>query len=108
MARPSKGARILVVDGHDERRLVSREILARAGHDVSEASTVADAWAWLPGVELAMVDVNLPDGSGIDLTGRVRADPRFENLSILLTSATAHRPDEQAAGLDTGADAYMS
>ncbi len=104
--------RILVVDAHDEEREAVRTVLARAGHTLSEATSVAEAWAGLPGPDrpgpdLVVVEVVLPDGSGVELTRRLRADPRFEKLSVVLTSVATRTPDEQAAGLDAGADAYL-
>lgn len=100
-------ATILVIDDDFTGREAARRALTRAGHTVLEAATIDAAWPQIPAAELAIIDVNLPDGNGLDLTRTLRAMPRHVNLAILQTSALAVAPRDQAAGLDAGADAYL-
>lgn len=62
--------------------------LARAGHQVDVVYTVADALDRLigGGFDLAFVDLNLPDGTGLDILGRLR-DIRHNTLSVMITGA---------------------
>ncbi|MFN0092015.1 MAG: response regulator, partial [Acidimicrobiales bacterium] len=100
-------ATVLVIDDDLNGREAARRVLSRAGHRVLEARTIAEAWPQLPAAELAIIDVNLPDGNGLDLTRALRAEPRYAELAILQTSALSVTPRDQAAGLDAGADAYL-
>lgn len=98
--------RILLVE--DDRRL--REVLARglrdAAHAVDEAASLAEARPRL-GVEnydVVVLDVNLPDGSGFDLTRAVRAAGLPVPI-LLLTARDA--VEDRVEGLDAGADDYL-
>lgn len=100
-------ARILIVDDDLDGREALRRVLTRAHHTVIEAADLASAPALLAGTELVIVDVNLPDGNGLEFTRALRGDARYAGLAILQTSALAVAPQHQAAGLDSGADAYL-
>lgn len=56
---------------------------------VAQAGSVAEARAKLEGIDLAVVDLNLPDGDGTDLIGALRAmNPR---AMVLVLTANADR-----------------
>ncbi len=82
------------------------EYLCLAGHRVSWATSIAQAeeqlHSFLP--ELLLLDLSLPDGSGLDLLGALRrqGDAR---PAIILTARDQVR--DRIAGLNTGADDYL-
>ena len=85
--------------------------LAQDGHATDWVQTVAAAdSAWLaPADELVpygavIVDIGLPDGSGIDLIRRARAQG---SRSVVLVVTARGRVADRIAGLDAGADDYM-
>jgi CheY-like chemotaxis protein len=91
-------ARILLVD--DDSNLVesARDILEDAGYEVESANTVRSALQVLEGhvpYQLMISDLNLPDGTGLDLAGKVR--DLFPTMKILLMTGQAE--DSQPAGL---------
>ena len=63
------GARILLVDDEHELRILVAERLGMEGYDVSQAGLVSDALELLGqfSYDLLMLDVRLPDGTGIDI-----------------------------------------
>ena len=65
----NEGARILLVEDHEDTRTTLRRLLSRRGHSVLVASTVEEALsiAAREPVDLLVSDIGLPDGSGIDL-----------------------------------------
>lgn len=76
-------ASALVVD--DERSLAENlaEALTTAGHEVVVAHTVAEALAHNRRIHTAVLDVRLPDGSGVEVARQLRArDPRIQILFI--------------------------
>jgi DNA-binding response OmpR family regulator len=80
--------------------------LRACGHGVKVSGDCATALAELEGAafDLAIVDVGLPDGSGLDVCRSARR--AGYDLPILLL--TAHNDvDDRVAGLDAGADDYM-
>ncbi len=71
---------------------------------VAEAGSVAEAREKLEGIDLAVVDLNLPDGDGTDLIGTLRAmNPR--GLVLVLT-ANADR-EAHARAVEAGAAGVM-
>ncbi|GAA1349530.1 fused response regulator/phosphatase [Saccharothrix algeriensis] len=106
-ARP---ARVLVVDDREASRFIAASWLRRAGHTVAEATTGAEAFAALAAEEfdLVLLDVNLPDMGGYDITERIKADPRTGSIPVVLISATSIEPEDKIAGLTRGADAYLT
>ena len=49
----------------------------------------------------------MPGMDGLALTRLIRDDPRFADLPIVVVS-TLYRPSDRLAGLDSGADAYLT
>ena len=56
--------------------------------------------------DVALVDINLPDGSGLDLCRRLRAQTEFRKLPLIALSADA-LPDHIARALQTGFNHYL-
>jgi len=63
--------KVLVVEDEPSIRLTVAEFLRRDGYEVAAAPDLASARPLAEGVDVAVVDVNLPDGSGIDLVRRL-------------------------------------
>ena len=79
--------------------------LKRDGYSVVIAPTVADAEKNLPGVDLVVLDLILPDGSGFDLLGQIRQ--RATGVAVIILSSRDEEADRVAA-LETGADDYVT
>jgi pilus assembly protein CpaE len=56
--------------------------------------------------DLVVLDPVLPDGDGLDIIRRVRADPRFIALGVIILSRQTD-PDTITRGLNVGADHYV-
>jgi two-component system KDP operon response regulator KdpE len=99
-------ARVLVVD--DERQILRalKVILREAGYEVIEATTIAEALdrvAVRP-PDAAIVDLMLPDGSGVELCRRLR---EWTTMPILVLSAVGEE-DAKVQALEAGADDYVT
>src|SRR4029079_19461823 len=71
-------ARVLIADDEESIRMVLGTALAQAGHDVQTVATGAAALAALTGgdFDVAILDIRMPDMSGLDVLERVRGtDP---------------------------------
>jgi DNA-binding response OmpR family regulator len=103
------GKRILIVD--DEPNIVvSLEWLMR--REGFETLVAGDGEAALAAVEqgapdLVILDVMLPTMNGFEVCRRIRSEPRFAGVKILILSAKG-RDTEVAKGLGLGADAYVT
>lgn len=100
------GAHVLLVEDDDELREALAETLRLNGMTVSEAeSGAAFRDALRAGdVEVAIIDVNLPDISGFMLARDLAAAPRRPGI-IMLTLAARH---DRVRGYAEGADLYMT
>ena len=98
--------RVLVVD--DERQILRalKVILREAGFDVIEAATMEEALdrAAVRPPDAAIVDLMLPDGSGIELCRRLR---EWTTMPILVLSAVGEE-DAKVEALEAGADDYVT
>jgi two-component system KDP operon response regulator KdpE len=97
---------ILVVEDELQMRRFLRTALTAQEYRTVEAETVREALiaATTHNPELILLDIGLPDGSGIDLTRRVR---EWSRVPIIVISARGRESDKVAA-LDAGADDYLT
>jgi two-component system KDP operon response regulator KdpE len=102
----SPGQRVLVVD--DERQILRalKVILREAGYEVAEAMSVEEALdrAAVRPPDAAIVDLMLPDGSGIELCRRLR---EWTTMPILVLSAIGEE-EAKVEALEAGADDYVT
>ena len=106
--------RILVVEDENELAEAIATGLRREGYAVDVANDVAGAVDRLvvSPYDLVTLDLNLPDGDGLDLARRVREDPAFapldgETAPRILMLTARDGVGERVVGLDQGADDYL-
>jgi DNA-binding NtrC family response regulator len=102
----SQGTRILVVDDDAVVRRMLTETLGRAGYVVTAASSTAEALRVVADEEpaLAIVDLVLPDGDGIELLGQLRAS--WPALPALVVTAYVE-PRSIVEAMRRGAHDYL-
>jgi two-component system KDP operon response regulator KdpE len=100
------GAHILVVDDEPQILRGLHVVLRSAGFQVAQAATqreALDAVAVRP-PDVMILDLVLPDGSGVDVCREVR---RWSTLPIIVLSALGDE-HEKVRALDAGADDYVT
>ena len=104
----SKGEVLLVDDNPANLKLV-RVLLTTEGYKVRVASDAEEALKVLDDFEpqLILMDVQLPGMDGLELTRRLKADPRRRHIVIIALTAYAMKGDEEKARA-AGADGYLS
>lgn len=98
-------SRILVVEDEPAIAESVAYALRRDGFTVTTAGTLAEAERALGDVELVLLDLMLPDGSGFDLLGQIRR-AGARTAVIVLSSRDAEA--DRVAALETGADDYVT
>jgi CheY-like chemotaxis protein len=96
---------VLIVEDHDLNRQLLTMLVEGEGHSVMEAASVADVHVRLAEQtpDIILMDVNLPDGDGLDLVSELRRRKTFDEVRIYAVTAylmgeTQQRAD--AAGCD--------
>ena len=102
--------RIVVVDDNDASRYARLRWLQDAGHTAFEASTLRQAEVLIREMrpELVVLDINLPDGNGLEYCRKLKADDELRTVLVLQMSASFVSDADQVRGLDGGADAYLT
>jgi DNA-binding response OmpR family regulator len=98
--------RILLVEDDGVLREVMQHSLTDAGHRVDAVAGAEHArllWRVQP-FDAVLLDLNLPDGSGLAVLREARA--RGDRTPVLVLTAR-NRTEERIAGLDAGADDYL-
>jgi two-component system cell cycle response regulator DivK len=100
---------ILIVEDNEKNMKLVRDILAFQGHHVLEAVTgeqgVARAVGEAP--DLILMDIQLPDISGVTALQRIRAHAALDAVPVLAVSASV-MPDEQQRIVASGFDAFVA
>jgi DNA-binding response OmpR family regulator len=101
--------KILVTDDDPEMLALTSEVLRRAGYEVIETSTGKECLkkAQTNRPDLMLLDVMLPDMSGVDLCRQLKSDETLCGTFVILLSGVRISSEYQADGLDVGADGYI-
>jgi len=98
--------RILLVEDDEVLHRVMAESLGQRGHRVDGARNLAQARHWwrVQAFDAVLLDLSLPDGSGLSALREARK--RGDRTPVLVLTAR-NRTEERIAGLDAGADDYL-
>jgi DNA-binding response OmpR family regulator len=102
------GNAVLVVDDSLTVRMDLTDALSAAGFDVTAVGTLAATRQELAvkAYFLVILDVQLPDGDGVEFLQTLRADPTTHGIRVMLLSSEAEVHD-RVRGLQTAADDYV-
>jgi two-component system, OmpR family, KDP operon response regulator KdpE len=100
------GARVLVCDDEPQIIRALNAVLKEAGFAVEATGTAREALdaAAVHPPDAAVIDLMLPDGSGIDVCRELRS---WSGMAILVLSAVGDE-DQKVAALEAGADDYVT
>jgi two-component system cell cycle response regulator DivK len=103
------GGHILVVEDNEKNMKLFRDVLQAAGYRVLEATTaeraIKLAAEHVP--DLVLMDIRLPDISGVEALRRLRGDEHTAAVPVLALTAQAMEGDRERF-LAEGFDGYLS
>lgn len=84
----TSAGRILVIDDIETNRELLRRNLSNRGHEVTVAASAREALDLLEHTEfeLALVDILMPDMNGIELLGRLKKNPRWRDMAVVMVT----------------------
>jgi two-component system, cell cycle response regulator DivK len=103
------GERILVVEDNEKNMKLFRDVLRATGYRTLEASTGGQALllAARHRPALVLMDIRLPDMTGVEALSRLRTDGRTVLIPVLAVTAQAMKGDHQRF-IEAGFDGYLS
>jgi len=100
---------ILIVDDDESVRALFAACLKTKGYEVREAETGMQGLEmvrkFLP--DLVLLDVRLPDISGVEICRQIKIDPLLADVFVALCSGEATEVEHKVDGLQVGADEYL-
>jgi CheY-like chemotaxis protein len=101
---------ILIVDDYAGARYMRSRILSDAGYEVLEAENGEQALRLAGSVRPALIllDVNLPDISGVEVCTRLRRDPQTAGIPVIQITGAWLSEEARQRGLASGANAYLT
>ena len=100
-----KPLRVLIVDDNDLNVQLAAFVLAEGGMTVESAAGATQALAHIETFrpDLILMDIQMPEMDGLELTRRLKADPLTRRIVVVAFTAFAMKGDEakmRAAGCD--------
>ncbi len=101
---------ILVVDDNQDNLLLSKTVLELNGYYVHTTQNPKDTTKILKknNIDLVIVDVNMPELSGMELCKRIKANPKTRRIPVILLTAEKTSTEDIVKGLKGGADKYLT
>jgi CheY-like chemotaxis protein len=108
---------ILIIEDNEDHLMLTLDALQDAGvvnpirtaNSLGEARSHLEEWAQRPEGErpcAILLDVRLPDGSGIDLLREIREHPQLRYIPVVMLTSSDNTPDIQNA-YQNGANSYL-
>lgn len=101
--------KILVVEDEPNLRKLLEVIIGKEGYEVFPTANGEEAWGVLSQIvpDLVLTDVMMPKMDGIELCRRIRANPEFDLVPLVLLTAKDEQLDKYQ-GFREGADDYLT
>ena len=98
--------RLLLIEDNPRIQLANKDMLSLLGYEVFLAMNLAEARAAMDAAmpDALVLDIMLPDGSGLDFLAELR---RVSDLPVLMLTALG-TPEDTVQGLSSGADDYLA
>ena len=100
---------ILYIEDNPQNMRLVRKMLKIGGYEMLEAANGLDGLDMVANEHprLILIDINLPDIDGIEVTKRLKADPELRNIPVVALTANAMFGDKERF-LDAGCDGYIA
>ena len=100
---------ILAVEDQEDNMQILRDLLTNAGYEIVEAENGEKALAAVAKrrPDLILMDIQLPIMDGYEATRRIKANPAYKDIPIIVVTSYALSGDEGKAR-DAGCDAYVT
>ena len=100
---------ILVIEDEPDIRKTLEYNISREGHKVLTAGSLHDAEKIIQSqsISLVLLDLMLPDGSGLDFCRKLKTNSKTESIPVIILTAKDDEVDK-VVGFELGADDYVT
>lgn len=100
---------ILIIDNNPSHLKLEKLALTDAAYQIRTANTADEAMKVLSEFKphLILMEIQLPDIDGLELTRRLKIDPKYHDIVIVALTAYGMKDDKKMA-LDAGCDGYIA
>ncbi len=100
---------VLVVEDNDGNMRLFHDVLEAHGYNVLQAKDGMEGWRMAREhcPDLILMDIRLPDVSGLEVTKRLKDDEILKSIPVIAVTAFAREGDEEKF-LEGGCDAYIA
>ncbi|MGA7911745.1 MAG: response regulator [Candidatus Dormiibacterota bacterium] len=100
---------VVIADDESTMRLLVHATIDSDDYTVLEATDGAQAWAMIQQTKpsLVLLDVQMPELSGLEVLRLIKADPAHKKTKVILLTSKAQETDIET-GLLAGADFYLT
>lgn len=101
--------KILIVEDNELNAKLFCDLLGANGYETVETNEGIEAVGLARNTmpDLIIMDIQLPEISGLDITRKIKADPDMKHIPIIAVTAFAMKDDEEQI-LQAGCEAYLS
>jgi len=105
----SMAKKILIVEDNDLNLKLFRDLLGANGYETVETREGLEAISLTRNMrpDLILMDIQLPEISGLDITRKIKADPDICDIPVVAVTAFAMKDDEDKI-MEAGCEAYLS
>ncbi|MCF3935517.1 response regulator [Acuticoccus sp. M5D2P5] len=103
------GHRVLIVEDNELNMKLFHDLLEASGMDILQTRNGIDALevAKRERPDLIVMDIQLPEMSGLEVTERIKSDPDLRPIPVIAVTAFAMKGDEERIRA-AGCEAYLS
>jgi CheY-like chemotaxis protein len=100
---------VIIVEDEPETAEMIAEMVRLSGYEAikSYGGTPAISMIIRQKPDVVLLDLMMPDLSGMDVLSLMRRDPRTKNIPVIVLSAKS-RPEDIQEGISAGAVAYLT
>lgn len=100
----------MIIDDSKAIRMILSKTLEEAGFEVCQAANGEEALSVLErengAISLALVDWNMPRMNGLEFVRRLRSDPRYASVRLMMVT-TETEAEQMMQALEAGANEYV-
>jgi signal transduction histidine kinase len=103
-------SKILCVDDEPYNISLLKAMLLPCGYDVVTAINGSEALKeiQMDGIDICLLDVNMPGMDGFDVCRQIKSDPLHRNIPVVMVTSLADNKENRILGIEAGAEDFIS